>query len=91
LGTWSALPFWLHVGLVALFAIGAAAALWYGVRRLAWPRRVEAMRRVEQASGLEHRPLTGLEDQLAGNPDPAARALWAAHQRRLAAALSRLT
>ncbi|MGL1590428.1 DUF4175 family protein, partial [Vibrio parahaemolyticus] len=49
------------------------------------------MRRVEQASGLEHRPLTGLEDQLADNPDPAARALWAAHQRRLAAALSRLT
>jgi uncharacterized protein (TIGR02302 family) len=91
LGTWSILPFWLHIGLVALFAIGAAAALWYGVRRLAWPHRVEAMRRVEQASGLKHRPLTGLEDQLAGNPDPAARALWAAHQRRLAAALSRLT
>ncbi len=91
LGAWSVLPVWLHVGLVVLFGIATIASLAWGVRRLVWPRRVEAMRRVEQASGLKHRPLTGLEDQMATSADPTARALWAAHQRRLAATLSKLT
>ena len=49
-----------------------------------------ARRRIEQASGLAHRPLEALADRPSGPLDGPAAALWAAHQRRMAEAVRRL-
>lgn len=79
------LPGWLHA-LVLVAAAGIFGyALYYGVRRLGWPSRTDALRRIETASGMEHRPLEALQDRLSdGVDDPLTRALWAAHQRQMA-------
>lgn len=81
--TW--LPGWLH----ALVLIGLAGLLGYTIyhaaRTLTWPDRRDAVRRIETASGLEHRPLEALQDKLPdGMDDPTSRALWQAHQRQMA-------
>lgn len=72
------LPGWLH----ALLLLGFAAAL-VGIgirlRRLPAPSDSEAARRLEQESGLSHRPLAALGDALAqGDPE-----LWALHRQRM--------
>jgi uncharacterized protein (TIGR02302 family) len=86
-----ALPIWLHVAILALFALAFAAALAWLPRGLHWPSEAEARRRVETASDLRHRPLETLIEPIAvGGDDPQARALWAAHQARAKAALARL-
>jgi uncharacterized protein (TIGR02302 family) len=85
------LPGWLH----ALALLAFAAALGTAVTRGAggaW--RVEAAtarHRLEQDSGLAHRPLTALEDRLAGDTgDATARSLWRTHLQRMAAAARNL-
>jgi uncharacterized protein (TIGR02302 family) len=85
------LPPWAHAGLLAAFGIAFAAALWRGARGFAPPTRAEALRRLETASGLSHRPL-GLADerQAAGADDPLSRGLWEAHRRRAEALAARL-
>ncbi|KEO57463.1 DUF4175 domain-containing protein [Thioclava indica] len=73
--------FWL----VALIAI--LAALGWGAWKMRWPRRAEAIARLDAT--LPGRPLAALDDEMAlGGDDPAARALWAAHLRRMAQAAS---
>ena len=86
-----ALPGWLHFVVLASFvaALGATSALL--VRRLAMPRPAEARHRLERDSGVDHRPLSSLEERLvtpAGDPEAAA--LWQAHRARLKAQLERL-
>ena len=85
------LPGWLHtLGLVvfAALVLGAAA---FGLVRLAWPQRREALRRVERASGLSHRPLSEAHDRLViGATDRASSGLWATHQSARASRLRRL-
>ncbi len=66
--------------LIALLALG------FGLVRLRVPTAQNIDRRIEAASGLRHRPLAAADDTPAGD-DPLAAALWAAHQRRVAAAL----
>lgn len=86
-----ALPGWLH--LLALFGFAGLLgwAFVRAVRAFRAPDLHDARRRLEQASGLTHRPLTVVNDALAaGRGDPAARALWAAHQRRMAEVIRRL-
>src|SRR5712691_2938992 len=87
------LPGEAHAGVLALFALAAAGALLWGWRLAglrAWPDTVAARRRIEQASGLPHRPLEALADRPSAPLDGAASVLWAAHQRRMAAAVRRL-
>jgi hypothetical protein len=48
------------------------------------PGHVAARNRVETLSALEHRPITALEDRLAGDADEATRQLWDAHRKRAA-------
>jgi len=85
-GTFPALPFWLHIGLLVLFGLAFAAALYGGMRGLRLPGHDAARARVERDSGLAHRPLTTLEDNLAaGLDDPIARGLWQTHRARMAA------
>src|SRR5260370_13877712 len=74
------LPGLLHaailIGLGAVFAIGLAAA--FG--KAAIPDAFAARRRIEQASGLQHRPLQSLADQPSGPLDAAAAGLCGAQR-----------
>jgi uncharacterized protein (TIGR02302 family) len=85
------LPVWAHWLLLAISLVLLTLAVLDGLRRFSWPSRDDARRRLEIASRLKHRPLTAIEDKLAGgSDDPAAAALWRAHQERMAAAARQL-
>ncbi len=82
-GLWRDLPFYVHIGALALFAVLLILAV-LPLRRLQWPRKSEALRRLELASGLEHRPLSSLFDTLSlGLDDASTRRLWQAHKQAL--------
>jgi uncharacterized protein (TIGR02302 family) len=70
----------------AAFLLALAAAL----RGLVMPDGSAARRRIEQASGLQHRPLQALADRPSAPLDPLAATLWEAHRRRMAASARRL-
>ena len=84
------LPGLLHaavlIGLGAAFAIGLAGAF----VKTVIPDAFSARRRIEQASGLQHRPLQALADRPSGPLDVGAARLWEAHRRRMEAAARRL-
>lgn len=86
LNFWDLFPGWLHLVLLVLFGVALAAALFRGLRHLTLPRRTEGHRRLEHATGLDHRPLAALRDQLALAPGASAeagtQALWEEHRRR---------
>ncbi len=85
------LPAFLHIGALAAFAGGFLWLLWRGARDFRWPRRGEVLHRLESESGLRHRPLSHLEDFQASNLiDKSAASLFAAHRRRLLAAIGAL-
>ncbi|NIZ12490.1 TIGR02302 family protein [Phaeobacter sp. HF9A] len=70
--------------LAVLLLLGAVAALAWGIWRMRWPRRSEALMRLDET--LPGRPITALLDsQASGAQDPASVALWQAHQARMAA------
>ncbi|MEQ9640150.1 MAG: TIGR02302 family protein [Alphaproteobacteria bacterium] len=85
-----ALAGWLHVAVLAVFALAAVAAIVWMVRYWRRPTDAEARRRLETASDLPHRPLAVLDDDLVTLGDMGSRALWEAHRRRAAAALAGL-
>lgn len=90
-GAWEIAPGWLHAGALAGFAVAFIAALRRGFRAFRLPDHDRVRRRLERATGVPHRPLTALEDRLASDTrDPLSRALWQAHQRRMAEAARRL-
>ncbi|MGH6719305.1 MAG: DUF4175 family protein, partial [Alphaproteobacteria bacterium] len=81
LGAWEAVPGWLHAAALAGFAAATLSALARGLRHVRLPDHGRVRRRLERASGVPHRPLTALEDDLAsGGGDPLGRALWRAHR-----------
>ncbi len=87
-GLWQVVPRALRWSIVAVFGAVVVAQL-TGLFRLGLPTRVAAFARVEQATGVQHRPATALTDQLAANRgDPATEALWTAHRRRVLASLA---
>ncbi|MFT8246024.1 TIGR02302 family protein [Roseomonas sp. BN140053] len=88
-GVFLHLPAWGHSALLAGFAAALGAALWRAGRGFAAPGAAAADRRIEQASGLKHRPLATLADRPSGS-DPATLALWRAHLARQAAKLRNL-
>lgn len=82
---------WLHGLIVLIFAAGFLAALFHGLRGMRRVDRAAARHRLEMDSGLEHRPLSALEDSLAGGcDDETAKALWRAHLARMAEAARKL-
>lgn len=86
-----ALPPLLHTAVVFIVVAVLALALRNAVIGFAPVARREARHRLEQDSGLAHRPLAALEDDLAaGRNDPAAQALWRRHRERMAATAERL-
>ena len=84
------LPGVLHAALLLGFGVAFTIALVAISRRLGLPDRFAAQRRIEQASGLEHRPLQALADRPGMALDPQAALLWQAHRRRMEAATRRL-
>jgi uncharacterized protein (TIGR02302 family) len=84
LDLFSFVPVWLHGLLVISFLIGFFGALQKAVTRIPNIRAAAARHRIEVNSGLDHRPLAALEDDLAiGADDADAVALWQAHRRRM--------
>ncbi|MBV8526672.1 MAG: DUF4175 domain-containing protein [Acetobacteraceae bacterium] len=85
----SAFPPQVH--LAALLGVSGllVGLLYRGLRGLRRPSDTTADRRLEQATGLRHRPLTALADQPA-HADPATAAIWKAHLSRVYAELRRL-
>jgi uncharacterized protein (TIGR02302 family) len=86
---------WLPVWAKLAFAGVAAASLVWSLTRLGridWPSRDEAIFRIEQRSGVRHRPATSYADQLAdeASATPEQRALWNAHRERMAREMDRL-
>ncbi len=85
------LHFALHAAALALFAGALGFAIWKIRHVFALPGHAEGRRRLEIASGFAHRPLAALEDEMvAGGADPATRALWETHRRRLIARLAQV-
>lgn len=85
------LPAVLDLEYAWLVLVGLAiAGLWanvYALRRFRWPRRAEAILRLDAT--LPGRPLAAVaDDQSIGTDDPASRALWRAHQARMAEKLT---
>lgn len=88
-GVWSALPAHGHTALLILFALAGLASL-APLFRLSMPGREAALRRLEEHSGLTHRPATSYEDALPESATGEQRMVWAAHRDRLAALFGRL-
>ncbi|MBT3360800.1 MAG: DUF4175 domain-containing protein [Rhodospirillales bacterium] len=85
------LPAWVHAGFLVLLAFSFLGALVFGFRGLGVPAHETARHRIERDSGLDHRPLAALEDELAGgHDDDFARSLWQTHRARLAHQARRL-
>jgi uncharacterized protein (TIGR02302 family) len=90
LGLWLELPHPARLAGTGAFTVLFLISL-FGLRHLRWPTRGEALNRIDQASGLDHRPASVLEDRLANaGHDPATAALWALHQKRAEAQAGKL-
>jgi uncharacterized protein (TIGR02302 family) len=87
-GLWLALPSVARAIGLAIFAVLAAGAL-FPLIRFRWPRREEALARLDRGSGVRHRPATTLTDTLSSQ-DPVAQALWQAQRERTLASLKRI-
>ncbi len=82
---------WLHALILAGFALAFLWLLWGGLRAIRLPPRQSAVRRIERASDLSHRPLQVLADELAaGADDRGSEELWRLHRRRMAEHAKRL-
>lgn len=87
-GLWLVLPFVARMVGLVLFAVFGLAAL-VPLIRFRWPRRDEALRRLDHGSGIRHRPVTALADTVSSQ-DPVALALWQAQRQRTLASLKRI-
>jgi uncharacterized protein (TIGR02302 family) len=82
-GTWQVVEGWYHLAALALFAALTLTLLWCGLVTLRAPDVDQGRRRLEHASGLDHRPLAALNDGLAsGRGNAQTQALWRAYRRR---------
>lgn len=88
-GVFALMPDGLRTALVAIFGLGALAALW-PLRSFRPPSAEEIDRRLESANRLAHNPLRTLADRPSGSQTPFGEALWREHQKRMAASLGRL-
>ena len=91
LDVFSWIPSWLHLAVLVIAAAALVAAVlraWRGFRPVG---EAEARRRLESDSGLEHRPLSAIEDHLStAVGDESSRVLWQAHLMRAAESIKRL-
>jgi uncharacterized protein (TIGR02302 family) len=85
------LPEWLHLISLIAFACAIGWAVMWSLKRTSVPTRDQAVRHLEQSSGLHHRPLSALEDKPATGSDDDTARLWAAHRRWVMHHIDRLT
>ncbi len=85
------LPEWLHLVSLIGFACAIGWAFWRSARATAVPTRDQAVRHLEQSSGLAHRPLSTLEDKPATGSNEDTARLWHAHRRWVMDHIHRLT
>lgn len=89
-----ALGGWLHAALLLAVGVALLALLAAGLWRVRWPDDAAVDRRLEQRSGLRHRPLSVADDRPASDrpegADPLAAALWRAHRQRTLARIGGL-
>lgn len=91
-GLWSTAPLWLHAVILLLTSISVVAVLIQAATAIKIPSRNEALRRLEQASGFEHRPLIAAEDKLASaSADAESKLLWSWHRKKAMDALARIS
>ncbi len=85
------MPAWMRIG-AAVLAGGALLWSLLRVTRLSWPGHDEAIARIEQRSGIRHRPASSYTDTLADDASatPQQRILWEAHRDRMAREMERL-
>jgi uncharacterized protein (TIGR02302 family) len=81
-----------HGARIAALIVLAIVFLWSfkALLGLSWPTRYEAMRRIEDRTGLRHRPVSGHDDRLADGADPHQQAIWEEHRLRQLKALGNL-
>ncbi len=84
------LPEWLHLVSLMLFFVGVVWSIMWSLRQSSIPTHAQAVRHLEQSSGLDHRPLSSLEDHPSTGGDDDTRQLWRAHQRWIFNHLHRL-
>lgn len=83
-GAQDVLPLEAVWGITVLVILAALAALIYGIRQFRFPRRSEALARLDES--IPGRPIAALMDtQVVGANDEASAAVWAAHRKRMAA------
>jgi membrane protein implicated in regulation of membrane protease activity len=80
-GLLALLPWTLQALLLAATITATGLALEQGLREVRWPSDHDGARRLEQDSGLKHRPISESNDRVIGS-DPFALNLWAAHRSR---------
>lgn len=79
----SPLPLEAAWAVLAAFVLAALVMFAFGWRQFRAPSRAEAMARLD--ASLPGQPLSALADDMAiGGQDPAARAVWQAHRKRMA-------
>lgn len=88
-GILAALPDLVRYAGLAAFALAFLWAL-RPLVSLAFPSRSEGLRRIEQASSLDHRPVSASEDKPA-NPSATASTIWEVHVARQLARLKELS
>ncbi len=88
-GLWQAVPDWLRWSGLLVFIALAIASL-SRLKTFQFPKKDEINRRIEQASGFSHRPVSAQTDHIATEKDEFADALWREHQKRMAAQLDNL-
>ncbi|MDA1089868.1 MAG: TIGR02302 family protein [Proteobacteria bacterium] len=85
------LPFWAHSLALIAFAVAFGFLVRGAVAEFKVVDETAAQHRLEQDSGLDHRPLAALHDRLAGGIKGAdSEALWQVHLRRMAERARRL-
>ncbi|MBN9046488.1 MAG: TIGR02302 family protein [Rhizobiales bacterium] len=90
LGLFGFMPRWLHIAVLAAFALAGLIAL-YLPFRFRRPSADEVTARIETVNDLRHEPLAVQTGHMAtGEEDPFAVALWHEHQRRMAGRLRNL-
>lgn len=86
---WSVMPPLMHRILLGAFGI-AFVISFLPLVRIVLPSRHEALRRLERAADIKHRPASSYEDQLGTAPAPETARLWATHRQRLAQLVAKL-
>ena len=81
-GLWAALPNLLRIAFIVLLGLAAVASLW-PLRHFRFALSTDIDTRIEQRSGLQHRPVTAQTDILAAGESRLSQALWQEHRTRM--------